>query len=104
MANTARLGHAEGRPLAGLLACTAFSPLALHHPAHVAHAAHAAAHADSGLFGWLSDDRLGHEDVLRDRGRVLQRRARCQRRENLALADHRRDMLAAVAGYPPRRP
>src|SRR6266576_7079596 len=49
---------------------------ALHHSAHVAHAAHAAAHAGSGLFGWLGDDRLGHEDVLRDRGGVLQRRAR----------------------------
>ena len=35
-----------------------------------------AAHAGSGLFGWLGDDRLGHEDVLRDRRGVLQRRAR----------------------------
>ena len=47
----------------------------LHHPLHTAHAAHAA-HAGSGLFGWLGDDRLGHEDVLRDRRGVLQRRAR----------------------------
>src|SRR5438067_1155062 len=50
---------------------------ALHHSAHVPHAA---AHAGSGLLGWLGDDRLGHEDVLGDRRRVLQRRARHHRR------------------------
>src|SRR5213592_4831868 len=67
---------------ASLLALTAprSNALALHHSAHVAHATHAPAHADSGLFGWLSDDRLGHEDVLRDRSGVLQRRARDHRR------------------------
>src|SRR5579884_2785375 len=48
----------------------------LHHPAHVAHAAHAARDAGSGLLGRLGDDRFGHEDVLCDRGCVLQCRAR----------------------------
>src|SRR6266496_4032272 len=63
---------------ASLLALTAprSNALALHHPAHVAHVAHASGHAGSGPFGWLGDDRLGHEDVLRDRGGVLQGRAR----------------------------
>src|SRR6266498_3884329 len=52
---------------------------ALHHPAHLAHASHASGHAGSGLLGRLGDDCLGHEDVLRDRGGVLQRRARDHR-------------------------
>src|SRR4051794_34019324 len=46
----------------------------LHHPAHVRHAA--AAHAGACLLGRLGDDRLGGEDVLRDRRGILQRRAR----------------------------
>jgi hypothetical protein len=37
--------------------------IALHHSAHLTHAAR---HADSGPLGRLGDDRLGHEDVLRD--------------------------------------
>src|SRR5436305_11369083 len=46
----------------------------LHHAAHVRHTAgHAAAGAV--LLRRFGDDRLGHEDVLRDRGRVLQGRA-----------------------------
>jgi hypothetical protein len=40
---------------------------------HHVHAAHAARHAGTGrlLLGGLGDDRLGREDVLRDRGCVL---------------------------------
>ena len=52
----------------------------LHHPAHVAHPTHAARHAGSDLLRRFGDDRLGHEDVLRDRGGVLQRRAGDHRR------------------------
>src|SRR2546427_12269590 len=44
----------------------------LHHPAHVGHTA---AHSGAGLLGRLGDDRLGGEDVLRDRRSVLKRRA-----------------------------
>src|SRR5438552_13412370 len=50
----------------------------LHHAAHVAHAGHAS--AGTSLLGRLGDDRLGREDVLRDRRGVLQRRARDHRR------------------------
>src|SRR3954462_11694647 len=51
----------------------------LHHPAHVAHAA---AHPGAGrlLLRGLGDDRLGRQDVLRDRRGVLQRRAHDHRR------------------------
>src|SRR5256885_9616251 len=80
---------------ASLLALTAprSNALALHHSAHVAHAAHAATHAGSGLFGWLGDDRLGHEDVLRDRGGVLQRRTRDHRRVDDARLDQVFDLV-----------
>src|SRR5437764_14221609 len=71
-----------------------YGPRPLHHSAHVAHAtAHAAAHAGSGLFGWLSDDRLGHEDVLCDRGGVLQRRARDHRGVDDARLDQVFDLV-----------
>jgi chaperonin GroEL (HSP60 family) len=65
---------------------------ALHHSAHVAHAAHAAAHAGSGLFGWFGDDRLGHEDVLRDRRSILQRRACDHGRVDDAVLDEVLDL------------
>ena len=58
----------------------------LHHPAHVRHAAAAAV---AVLLRDLGDDRLGREDVLGDRGRVLQRRARHHRR----VDDPRRDEI-----------
>ena len=48
----------------------------LHHPAHVGHTATG---ADAFLLRHLGDDRLGREDVLGDRGRVLQRRTGHQR-------------------------
>src|SRR5439155_8092591 len=71
-----------------------YGTLASHHSAHVAHATtHAAAHAGSGLFGWLGDDRLGHEDVLRDRGGVLQRGARDHRRVDDARLDQVFDLV-----------
>jgi len=46
------------------------------------HVGHTARHpgADPGLLGRLGDDGLGREDVLRDRGGVLERRARDHRR------------------------
>src|SRR3954453_815090 len=49
----------------------------LHHPAHVRHAA---AHTCAGLLRSLGHDGLGGEDVLGDRRRVLQSRARDHRR------------------------
>src|SRR5215218_4314436 len=56
----------------------------LHHPAHVGHAT-----ADAGavLVRDLRDDRLRREDVLRDRRRVLQRRASDHRRVDDAGSD-----------------
>src|SRR4051794_17412770 len=61
----------------------------LHHAAHVGHAA-----ADAGpvLVRDLGDDGLGREDVLRDRGGVLQRRARDHRRVDDALGDEVDDL------------
>src|SRR4051812_34069935 len=57
----------------------------LHHAAHVGHAtAHAAA---AILLRDLGDDRLGGEDVLGDRGRVLERGARHHRGVDHAVAD-----------------
>src|SRR3954453_17252969 len=59
----------------------------LHHAAHAAHAA-IAPPADGHLLALdLADDRLGREDVLRDRGRVLRRRARDHRRVDDAGGD-----------------
>src|SRR4051794_33750007 len=65
----------------------------LHHPAHVGHPAAAAA-AAAVLLGRLGDDRLGGEDVLGDRGRVLQRRARHHRRVDDAGRDEVDDLAA----------
>src|SRR4051812_19286609 len=61
----------------------------LHHAAHVGHAA-----ADAGpvLVRDLGDDGLRREDVLRDRGGVLQRRARDHRRVDDALGDEVDDL------------
>jgi hypothetical protein len=57
----------------------------LHHPRHVGHAA--AATAAVILVRHLGDDGLRREDVLGDRRRVLQRRARDHRRVDDALGD-----------------
>src|SRR3954464_3104414 len=62
----------------------------LHHAAHVGHAA--AADAGAVLVLDLGDDRLGREDVLRDRRGVLQRRARDHRRVDDALGDEVDDL------------
>src|SRR5215217_3886636 len=56
----------------------------LHHPRHVGHAAAGAA---AVLLGHLGHDGLGGEDVLGDRGRVLQRGARHHGRVDDAGAD-----------------
>ena len=48
--------------------------------------------AGAGLLGRLGDDRLGHEDVLRDRRRVLQRRAGDHRRIDDAGLDEVLDL------------
>src|SRR3954447_7722654 len=65
----------------------------LHHAAHAAHAAIAHA-ADGHLLALdLADDRLGGEDVLRDRGRVLQGRARDHRRVDDAGGDEILDLV-----------
>src|SRR3954463_3327982 len=61
----------------------------LHHAAHVGHAA---AHAGPVLVRDLGDDGLGREDVLRDRGGVLERRARDHRRVDDALGDEVDDL------------
>src|SRR5690242_19585530 len=61
----------------------------LHHPAHVRHAG---AGAHGLLLRGLGDDRLGGEDVLRDRRGVLQRGARDHRRVDDALADEVDDL------------
>src|SRR5581483_10837249 len=63
----------------------------LHHPAHVGHAA---ADTGAGLLRRLGDDRLGGEDVLRDRRRVLQRRAGDHRR----VADSGLQQVLDLAG------
>ena len=62
----------------------------LHHAAHVGHAAAAAA----VLLRHLGHDRLGGEDVLGDRRRVLQRRAGDHGR----VDDARRDEVDVLAG------
>src|SRR5215210_1301784 len=64
-------------PTRGPMGETGFPPCSLHHPAHVRHSASG---ADRVLLRRLGDDGLGGEDVLRDRRRVLQRRARDHRR------------------------
>src|ERR1039458_5603932 len=61
----------------------------LHHSAHVRHATAAAA----VLLWHLGDDRLGREDVLGDRGGVLQRRARDHRRVDHAGRDEIDDLV-----------
>src|SRR3954454_20434958 len=63
----------------------------LHHAAHVGHAA---ADAGPGLVWDLGDDGLRREDVLRDRGGVLQRRARDHGRVDDALGDEVDDLAA----------
>src|SRR4051812_1602048 len=66
----------------------------LHHAAHAAHAAVAAHAGDRHLLAFdLADDGLGGEDVLRDRGRVLQRRARDHRRVDDAGGDEILDLV-----------
>ena len=65
--------------------------VALHHPAHVRHAA---AHSGACLLRSLGDDRLGGEDVLRDRRGVLQRRAGDHRR----VGDAGLDEVGHLAG------
>src|SRR5918999_310572 len=74
-----REGPARGRPFGSSKAAGA----SLHHPAHVGHAG-----TDAGtlLLRSLGDDRLGGEDVLRNRRGVLQRRARDHRRVDDARA------------------
>src|SRR5262245_14760095 len=71
-ANRARGPARRAGPLAALL--NGLWPPALHHAAHAAHVGHAP--TDACLLGGLGDDRPGHEDVLRDRSGVLERRAR----------------------------
>src|SRR4051812_29795133 len=66
----------------------------LHHAAHAAHVGHAAAGAGAVLLGGLGDDRLGGEDVLRDRRGVLQRRAR----DHGGVDDARADEVDHLAG------
>src|SRR4051794_13146196 len=63
----------------------------LHHPAHVGHAAAGAARV---LVGHLGDDRLGGEDVLGDRRRVLQRGAG----DHGGVDDARGDQVHVLAG------
>src|SRR4051812_6633830 len=63
----------------------------LHHPAHAAHVGHATA-AAAVLLGSVHDDRLRGEDVLRDRGCVLQRRARHHGRIDDAVLDEILDL------------
>src|SRR4051812_10827906 len=65
----------------------------LHHAAHATHVGHAAA-AAAVLLGGLGDDRLGGEDVLRDRRGVLQRRAR----DHGGVDDARADQVDHLAG------
>src|SRR5207253_8091133 len=60
----------------------------LHHPRHVGHATA----ATGVLVGHLGHDRLGGEDVLRDRRGVLQRRARDHRGVDDARADEIDDL------------
>src|SRR5256885_1476600 len=62
---------------------------ALHHPGHVRHAT---AGTGAGLLRSLGDDRLGREDVLRDRRGVLERRARHHRRIDDAALDEILDL------------
>src|SRR5215213_9905432 len=66
----------------------------LHHAAHAAHVGHAAAAAGAVLVGRLRDDGLGGQDVLGDRGRVLQRRAR----DHGGVDDARADQVDHIAG------
>src|SRR6266545_2659806 len=63
---------------------------------HHVHAAHAARHAGTCrlLLGGFGDDRLGREDVLRDRRRVLERRANHHRR----VGDAGLDEVLVLAG------
>src|SRR5689334_13079327 len=63
----------------------------LHHPAHVGHAG---AGTHGVLLRGLGDDRLGGEDVLRDRRSVLQCRARDHRR----VADPALEQVLDLAG------
>jgi len=79
------------------------SAAVLHHPAHVAHAPR---HADSDLLGGLGDDCFGHENVLCDRGGVLQRRAGDHGRVDDAGLDEVLDLIGvdvqavAVGAFP----
>src|SRR5579862_3791752 len=78
-------GRHTGRPSQALASASA-----LHHPAHVRHAG-----ADRNvLLRCLGDDRLGGEDVLRDRRSVLQRRAGDHRR----IADPALEQILDLAG------
>src|SRR5205807_6033450 len=67
------------------------SAFVLHHPAHVRHAG---AGAHGILLRGLGDDRLGGEDVLRDRRGVLQRRPGDHRR----VADPALEQVLDLAG------
>ena len=71
---------------------TRFPRCSLHHPRHVRHAA--AGRAGRGLLGRVGNDALGREHVLRDRGGVLERRARDHRR----VDDARGDEIASTPG------